>query len=175
MSYDNERIAKTLLERLEANLPGQLDVVEALWVTEGDPVTLPDPVTYFRGHKPTVLGEDSTYFPFVAVLIMSRSPQGAPLRWGYQESNMPAFVDFFVVADDEDTVNKIASRYGEAIVLALQEERYVAGYKQDDWEPLVSISEASRHPKTAAQADMFDDADVDFIQGGRVEIGFEGG
>jgi hypothetical protein len=174
MSYDAERVGAALKTRLEDELPDALDAVEALWA-DSDPVTLPDPVTWFEGHKPTVLEMESSEFPFVAVIAAEATPQERPSRWGYQEEMLMGFVDYFVVAADEATVNKITHRYAEAILSVLQEERFIyEGYGQQDYRPRVRLSEASRHAKTA-NADMFKDADVDFIQMGRVEVVLEGG
>lgn len=171
MAYDNEKVRSSLGTRLEANLPGQLDVVEAEWAAS-DPLTLPDPVTWYEGHKPTILELESAAFPFVAILVPARVPQDRPSRWGYQEQELTAFVDFFVVAADEATVNKLVHRYTQAIVLELQAERVIEGYQQVNHEPEVKISEASRHKKTA-NSDLFNDDDVDFIQAGRVVVMLE--
>jgi len=174
MAFDAEKTGRALQARLQARLSGALDVVEATWVTEGDPLALADPVTWFFGHKPTVLEMDSVAFPFVAVVVAERTPQASPARWGYQEQDLNLFVDFFVVAVDETTVNKVACRYAEAICAVLQEEQYINAYMQADWEPEVHLSEASRHAAKQADADMFDAADVDFIQGGRIVVKLEG-
>jgi len=174
MAFDAEKTARALQTRLRTRLSSALDAVEATWVAEGDPLTLADPITWFFGHKPTVLEMDSPAFPFVAVVVAERTPQAGPARWGYQEQDLNLFVDFFVVAADETTVNKVACRYTEAIGAVLQEERYVGDYMQADWEPEVHLSEASRHAARQARADMFDDDDVDFIQGGRIIVKLEG-
>ncbi len=171
MAYDAERTGSALKTRLEAELGDALDAVETLWAS--DPVTLPEPETWFFGHKPTVLEMESAEFPFLAIVVGGRTPEERPLRWGYQERVITIYVDYFVVADDETTVNKRAQRYGEAICQVLQEERIINGYEQQDYEPQVQISEASRHGKEK-EADFFKDADVDFIQGGRVIGLFEG-
>lgn len=171
MAYENEAIGKALIAQLQAELPGALDTVEAAWAST-DPVTLPDPVTWFEGHKPTVLELESASFPFVAVIVPEREPQERPSRWGYQEQSVTAFVDYFVVADDETTVNKRAHRYGQGICQVLQAERVFEGYQQSDYEPQVRLSEASRHASTT-EADMFDDDEVDFIQAGRLIVMLE--
>jgi hypothetical protein len=171
VAYDAERTGTALKTQLEAELGDALDAVELSWAS--DPVTLTDPETWFFGHKPTVLEMESAEFPFVAVVVADRAPQERPLRWGYQERVVTAYVDYFVVAEDEATVNKRAHRYAEAICQVLQEERIVNGYAQQDYEPAVRLSEASRHGKET-DADFFDDADVDFIQGGRVIVLLEG-
>jgi len=174
MAFDAEKTAKALQTRLRTRLASALDVVEATWITEGDPIALPEPVTWFFGHKPTVLEMDSVAFPFMAVVVAERMPQARPARWGYQEQDLNLFTDFFVVATDETTVNKIACRYTEAICAVLQEEQYINAYMQADWEPEVHLSEASRHAAKQMAADMFTEADVDFIQGGRIIVKLEG-
>lgn len=173
MAYDAEHVGKALLARLQAALPGELDTVETEWAGD-DPVTLADPATWFEGHKPTVLEMASDEFPFVATIVALRTPEASLSRWGYQERTITAFVDYFVVADDEETVNKRTHRYAQAIVAVLQGERVMHGYQQQDYEPEVRLSEASRHARTA-NADMFVDTNVDFIQAGRVAVMLEGG
>jgi hypothetical protein len=175
MGYDAERVGKALKERLESELPDALETVEAAWAGS-DPVTLPEPATWFRGHKPTVLELESSSFPFVAVIVAETEPKSAPSRWGYQEEELPVFVDYFVVADDEATVNKRVHRYAEALLTVLQEERVVEGYQQRDYRPRVRLSEASRHAKTRT-ADMLVpvEGDEDFIQMGRIQVTFDGG
>jgi hypothetical protein len=174
MGYDGERVARAVKTRLEDNLADELDTVAGLWAgTEA--VTLPDPVVFYLGHKPTVLELPSTSFPFVAVVAAGQDPRsGLTSIWGEQSVTFTTFVDFFVVAEDEATVNVIAQRYAEAIVRVMQAQVGEEGYQQRDYQPPVSLSEASRHKKTA-NADMLDTSDVDFIQGGRVELVFEGG
>lgn len=171
MAYDAEATGNALQTLLEAELGAALDAVEASWAS--DPVTLPDPETWFFGHKPTVLEMESSEFPFVAVLVADRAPQERPMRWGYQESVITAYVDYFVVADDEATVNKRTHRYAQAICQVLQAERIINGYAQQDYEPEVRLSEASRHGKEK-EADFFKDAEIDFIQAGRVTVLLEG-
>jgi hypothetical protein len=171
MAYDAEATGNALQDVLEDGLADALDAVETAWAS--DPVTLADPETWFFGHKPTVLEMESSEFPFVAVVVADRIPQERPTRWGYQEVTLTVYVDYFVVADDETTVNKYCHRYAQAICQVLQEKRIVNGYAQQDYEPQVNLSEASRHGKET-EADFFDTADVDFIQGGRVTVTLEG-
>lgn len=172
MAYDAERVGQGLLDLLEDELADALDAVEVLW--SADPVTLPDSETWHFGHKPTVLELESSSFPFVSAIAIGTTPEDRPSRWGYQEETIPVYVDYFVVADTESVVNKRAHRYAEAIVSVLQAQRVIEGYQQQDYRPGVNLSEASRHAKTE-DADMFNDDDVDFIQGGRVSVVFEGG
>jgi hypothetical protein len=174
MAYTAEALRSGIKEFLETKLADALDVVEAEYAGT-DPVTLDDPVTWHEGHNPEVLELESTAFPFVAVMVADRTPQrgGSTGQWGYQEFDAQAYIDYFVVADDIATVNKIVHRYAKAIVAVLQTERYIADHNQNNYEPGVKISEASRHPKTA-DADMFNPDDVDYIQAGRVIVFLEG-
>ncbi len=173
MAYDDERIAVALLALLEAGLADSLVTVQATWTANGDTVTLPVPVTWFSGHKPTVLGLPSSSFPFVAVIAPARTPIPQPIRWGMQSSDIRVFIEYFVVAEDETTVNKIAHRYAEAIVPVLQAGRIVARYTQVNYEPEVVLSFATRHTQEA-NANAFKEADVDFIQMGRITVDFKG-
>lgn len=171
MPFDNERIAKAVKACLESELAAALAGVEASWAE--DPLPLPDVATYFYGHKPTVLELPSAAFPFLAVIPTGRRGLRGRYGWGYQDQSPTVYVDWFVVADDETTVDKLCSRYTEAIEKVLQSQRAYAGYEQVDYEPNVDLSEASRHPKQAA-ANMFDVGDVDFIKMGRMTLEFGG-
>lgn len=174
MAYDLEHVARELKSRLQDELPDELDVVETNW-SATDPVTLADPETWFLGHKPTVLELESSEFPFVAVVAAARTPEtGRGASWDYQKKTQTLFVDYFVVADDEATVNKRANRYAEAICNILQGQAIIYGYYQQDYEPAVNLSEASRHAKHSDNADFFDSDDVDFIQAGRITVKVEG-
>jgi len=180
MAYTSEDLRAALKVRLVDNISAALDDVEAIYAAT-DPIALAEPVTWHEGHNPGVLLMESTEFPFVAVLVGSRRPDRSVkgrAQWGYQEFEPVAWVDYFVVADELATVNKIVHRYARAIVAILQGERYISGcdfYKQVDFEPEVNISEASRHPKIAKANMLVDtEADIDYIQAGRVVVPFEG-
>lgn len=173
MPFDSEHVAKAVQAHLQSALASALDVVELAWA-DADPVELPDVVTWFYGHKPTVLELASTAFPFMAVIPTGRTPSRARYGWGWQDTNHTLYVDWFVVAADETTVDKLCSRYGEAMVQVFQQQRAFYGYDQVDYEPRVELSEASRHAQTPA-ANMFDDAQVDFIKMGRATLEFGNG
>ena len=170
MAFDGERIIRDLKTLAEADLATQLDAVEALWA-DVEAITLPDPETYYIGHNPTVLELASSAFPWIAFMFAARDPEGQA-EWGYQDQRNRIIIDFFVVADDQATCNLIALRYAEALVALLQSQATAGDYKQVDHEPRVNLSQASRHKKTAT-ADLFTEADVDFIQGGRIEVEFK--
>lgn len=172
MPFDNERIAKAVLAKLQSDLAAALDVVEAAW-SASDPISLPDVVTWYYGHKPTVLDLESTDFPFVSTIPTSRRPLTAVYGWGYQDQAPQIYVDWFVVADDETTADKICGRYGEAILAVIQGQRAYGGYDQANYEPNIDLSESSRHPKTV-DADMFNADQVDFIKMGRMTLEFGG-
>jgi hypothetical protein len=172
--YNAELVAKAVLTKLQSDLSDALDDVEDAWDALDSEVTLPDPVTWFEGHEPTVLEMESSEFPFVAVLAPESEPQERPARWGFQEETVRVLVHYFVVADDADTVNKRSHRYAQAIRKVLQGQRNFEGYEQTDYRPHVRISTASRHGKTT-EADMFDSDQVDYIQMGEIEVRFDGG
>jgi len=172
MPFDNEHIAKAVETLLEAELGDALDTVETEWAS--DPVTLPEPETWFYGHKPTVLELESADFPFLAVIPTARRPLRSHYTWGFQDQNPVVYVDWFVVATGETTVDKLCSRYAQAVLAVVQSQRAYYGYDLVDYEPQIDLSEASRHPKTA-DSDMFDDAQVDFIKMGRMTLEFGGG
>lgn len=173
MAFQLEHIAKAVKTRLESSLPSALSTVEASWAGS-DPITIPDPVTWFYGHKPTVLEMESAEFPFVSVIPVGRDKVREVYGWGYQNQNPRVYVDWFIVADDETTADKLCSRYAEAMGKVTQMQRSYAGYDQEDFEPQIDLSEASRHPKTH-DADMLEDAHVDFIKMGRMTLEFGGG
>ena len=169
MAYDAERIAKATLTRLQADLPGKLDAVEALWAAT-DPVTLPDPVTWHQGHKPTAVELESVSFPLVAVMVVERQPDpDAPSSWGFQSREIVLYIEAYVVAGGEEAVDKQGNRYAEAIVSLLQEARVIENAQQVNWEPAVNLSEAMRHP-VAIEADLHEPADEDFLKAVRVEV-----
>jgi hypothetical protein len=177
MAYDNELVLKAVETYIEAGIEDALADVEAGWVTAGDPVSLPVPVTYFEGYKPTFLEMESAEFPLLAVLALERRPESGgaqKAQWGFQEQVISCVVNFVVVADDEEAVNKIAHRYAQAVVDLMQAQKVFAGYGQVDYEPAVTLSPASRHPKTS-EASMMEDAQVDFIMAGAIETTMEGG
>lgn len=171
MGVENETLARAVNTLLESDLPAALDAVEAIWAAT-EAVTLPDPVIYFIGHKPTVLEEASTSFPFVAVIVPNREPDTGG-EWGFQEVSYDIFIDYFVVAADEATVNLMVLRYAEAIVNVLQTQSILGGLAQQDYEPALILSEATRHLKNGTTGDAFDTGDVDYIQMGRLTIKVE--
>jgi len=169
MAYDAERIAKATLAWLEADLPGKLDAVEALWLAT-DPVTLPEPESWHQGHKPTAVELESVSFPLVAVMVVERNPDpDAPSSWGFQTREVVLYIEAYVIDATEEGVDKIANRYAEAIVLMLQSGRVIESAQQVHWEPAVHLSEAMRHP-VAIEADLHDAADEDFFKAVRVEV-----
>jgi hypothetical protein len=172
--YDGELVAHAILVELQASLGDALDDVEDAWSAQGSEVTLPEPVTWFEGHEPTVLEMESTEFPFIAALAAESDPQERPSRWGYQEETVRVLIHYFVVAADAATVYKICNRYAEAIRKVLQAQRYFEGYEQEDFRPRTRLSTASRHGQTA-EADMFDETQVDYIQMGEIEVRLDGG
>lgn len=169
MPFDVEHVAKAVLTLLQGELGAALDAVETEWTA--DPLTLAEPVTWHYGHKPTVVEMESTGFPFVAVIPMGRKPVRRAYAWGFQDQSMTIYVDWFIVATTETAADKMCSRYGQALLAVLQSQRALYGYDQVDFEPQVDLSEASRHPQTI-DADMFDDAQVDFIKMGRITMEF---
>jgi hypothetical protein len=177
LAYDNELVLKAVKTYLAAGIGDALDDVEADWVTAGDPVALPDPVTYFEGYKPTFLEMESAEYPLVAIMADERRPESGgsqKAEWGYQEQVISCTVNFVVVADDEETVNKIAHRYAQALVDLMQAQRGFEGYTQVDYEPAVTLAPASRHPKTH-EANLQEAAQTDFIKVGVIETAMEGG
>jgi len=133
-------------------------------------VTLPDPVSYFIGHKPTVLEEPSTSFPFISVIVPNRAPvEGS--EWSFQKVAYDVLIDYFVVAADEATVNLITMRYAQAIVNMLQAHSIIGGYAQEDYEPAVELTfTASRQLTGGETGDAFNASDVDYIQMGRIVV-----
>lgn len=172
MPFDIEHLTRAVKTQLETVMAAQLDAVEAEWAAI-DPLTLPDVVTWYYGHKPTVLELPSASFPFVSTIPARRATVRTNYGWGYQDQNQVVYVDWFVVAADETTADKLCSRYAQAVLAAVQAQRSYYGYDQVDFEPGIELSEASRHPKTAA-ANMFNDAEVDFIKMGRMTLEFGG-
>ena len=179
MAYDNEVVLKAVKTYLQDNLETALTTVETYWRTQTtpDPLILPLPVTYFEGYKPTFLEMESSEFPLVAIMAMERTPESGGTQkasWGYQEQVISCIVNFVVVSDDEEGVNKIAQRYARAVVALMQAQRNFAGYAQVDFEPAATLSPASRHARTH-EASMMEPETTDFIMAGAVETVMEGG
>lgn len=164
MAYDAERVMKGIKNLLQAELPGALDAVEALWQSE-DPYALPDPATWHEGFKAYILEVPSDEFPFVSILVPNRKPVTKQAgRWGQQDVVHEAGVHCFVVADTQENVSKLAHRYAEALTRVFQSQRVIAGHGQTNYEPEVAISEVVRHPKGGVTGDLFDAADTDYIR-----------
>ena len=166
MGVENETLARAIKTVLDDELPAALDAVEAEWAAI-QAITLSNPVTTFIGHKPTILDEPSTSFPFVAVIVPNREPMEGS-EWGFQDVAYDALIDYFVIAADESTVNLAALRYAQAIVNVLQAHSVISGYAQRNYEPPLVISEASRHLVGGTTGDAFATDDVDYIQMGRI-------
>ena len=172
MGVENEALARAVKTLLESDLPSALDTVETRWAAT-QAITLPDPVNVFIGHKPTVLELPSTSFPFVAVIVPNREPDKGG-EWGFQECAYNILIDYFVIAADEATVNLIVIRYAEAIVDVLQTQSIIGGRSQQNYEPLLTLSEAAtRHLIGGTTGDAFKDEDVDYIQMGRITVKVE--
>lgn len=168
MAYNAERIVDTYTTFLQENLADALDAVEVLWAD--DPVTLADPVTWYKGYNPVLLEMPSTSFPFVGLLAGERRPERGEnevASWGYQEQEVTLFIDYFVVGDSHADVNRMAYRYAEAICNVLQSEKSPGGYPQWNFEPLVSLYEAIKHRKIV-QATRLKADDWDYLRGGRI-------
>lgn len=175
-AFEGERLARLLLGTLEADLPDALDDVAGRWVAEAA-LALPDPVTYHLGFNPTLLELESTSFPIVAVIPGETVPEGPTGGWGFQKEAQVVDIHFFVAADDLDTVGILSWRYAEAIRSVLQGNRVIGGYEQADYRPEFEPGLAGRHPKyrLAEMADSLSEADVDYVQGGRITITLRGG
>jgi len=168
VSVENETLARAIKTLLDDELPAALDAVEAEWAAI-QAITLSNPVTTFIGHKPTILDEPSTSFPFVAVIVPNREPlEGG--EWGFQDVAYDVLIDYFVIAADESIVNLAALRYAQALVSMLQTHSIISGYAQRNYEPPLTLSEASRHLKGGTVGDAFDTSDVDYVQMGRITI-----
>lgn len=169
MGFKNEDIINALLTKLQTDLPDALDAVELARIA--DPVTLPNPVTWFAGHNPDVIDLDSSAFPFVAVLSPGAEPvESRRATFGYQAQVVELYVDFFVVASDKATVNKIGWRYAEALVNVLESQAVIGGFQQRDYNPAVRLTEVMRHQVYFNDSDLDETTETDYIQGGRITV-----
>ncbi|MBN2005809.1 MAG: hypothetical protein JXA21_20800 [Anaerolineae bacterium] len=172
MSYDAEAVSRTISAYLQAVFASAKADVVARWAAIA-PVAIPDPVTWFYGHNPVIIELASAAFPYVCVVAPGADPAGGTESSGYGEQIVTVYVDFFVVADEIAAVNVLAQRYAAVLCRAAESQRVYAGYTRGHTPSAVSISEAFRHPKQA-DADMYAEADVDFIQGGRITLTLRG-
>ena len=173
MAYDNERVASAIKAYLVTNLPAKLAAVQVSWAAT-DPVTLPAVVTWFLGYKPTLLEMDASAFPFLSVMAPAREAREDKAQWGYQGNLVHAFVDFAVPAADEATANKIAHRYAEAIIQALQAQASFEEYYQVNYEPPVSMISFTRHHKELANSDAFNSDDEYFLSVNSIAVDLVG-
>lgn len=153
--YKGEVIVKALQAILQDNLPDALDAVETEW-DDPDPLALPDVVTWLLGHSPTVLERPQADFPLVACLVPIREPKEKSSQWGFGKSRYTLYVDCFVVAATEPDVNRLCWRFCEAIVSVTQNnEELAAGIIQQDYEPVVTLSEAMRQYEDNRNVEFF--------------------
>ena len=90
----------------------------------------------------------------MAVIVPNREPdKGA--EWGFQECTYDVLIDYFVIAADEATVNLVVMRYAEAIVDVLQSQSIIGGRSQQNYEPPLTLSEATRHLIGGTAGDAF--------------------
>ncbi len=172
-AYDGERLARQIKAILQAGLPTALDAVELRW-KDVAPVTLPDPKTYQLGFNPTLLEQVSADFPIIGIIPGERVPTSGVKAWGAQRESIVIDIHFFVVAATHADVGLIVWRYAEAIVNVLQANRVIGTFTQEDYKPEIEFGVAGRHPKTRG-ANMMKEADVDYVQGGRVTLELGGG
>ncbi|MBN2004136.1 MAG: hypothetical protein JXA21_12340 [Anaerolineae bacterium] len=172
MSYDAETVSRAVLVHLQTAFTAAKAAIVAQWA-EVAPVAIPDPVTWFYGHNPVVIEQASTAFPYVSVIAPGSDPAGGTEASSYGEQTVTVYVEFFVVADEVADVNVLGQRYAAVLYQAAASKRNYAGYVREHTPFPVSISEAFRHPKQAS-ADMYAEADVDFIQGGRITLTLRG-
>lgn len=131
-----EQAGKAVRDCLQTYLGTYLDEVETYWSGEGDAITLPDVETWLFGHNPTVLDRPEADFPILTVWGQEEMPQAmtggrrgvtpASDQPGFDEAHVVVLINWFIADDDEEDLNKMTSRYHEAIDKVLR-----ANYRLD--------------------------------------------
>jgi len=174
VAYDAERILRAIQTLLQDELAGALDAVEALWMGI-EPIALADPTAIDLGYKPVILELPSSSYPIISIFGMERSPETAQAgQWKTVELRYSVRLEYVVAGGDAATASLASHRYAEAIVSVLQSQRDFEGYSQMFWEPTVRLTEVGRHPVNGMTGDMFDDAEVDYIRLGAIDLVLEG-
>lgn len=171
-----ERVEKAVYALLVAELAAALDVVEATWTAESDPLSLGDVVTWLRGYSPTVMEREKAEFPIITVWSNRQEGltgvQERTSQWGHQQARYPVLINWFVAADTEAECNTMSKRFGEAIQAVLDaHERIAAGLMNRSYAPEIELSLVTRElPEVGGTLS----GDVFYTQMGQLTVIIEG-
>lgn len=174
-----EEVARSLLLVMKGHLEDAVDSVWEQMETEdatfygalGDDVpTTPKlyPAKFFLGHHPSILERPLTDYPNVTCVAYDHRSIGDLAADQYEVVGNRAYVEAFVVHEDESTVNRLAWRYAKAL------HRVIDTYKElDDQmiEPIVTSPDVAISNAAARRVEEFRE-DIVYIQGCRLEYLF---
>jgi hypothetical protein len=174
-----EEVARAALLVVKDNIEDALDAVwddmaiedAAYYAALGESVPFtpkPYPVRFYLGHHPSILERPSTDYPNITVVSHDHQSVDDFGADQYEVANNVAYIEAFVMHDDESTLNRIAWRYAKAI------HRIVAQFKDlsdSDVEPIDKTPDVSVSNAMARRVDEFKE-DITFLQGCRLQYAF---
>lgn len=152
-----EGVAVAAKTHLENEFAAALDTVEAIWVTEGDPITLTDVATWLLGDHQTILDSERATFPVMTTVALLERRGEVASQWGFGEG-LPQLIVAWVIAEDTaEESYKVASRYGQAVDIVIRAHRRLAtGIEVAEYVPETEISFGMRkRDKTATASDEY--------------------
>lgn len=173
-----EEVARAMLLTMKENLNDAIDTVwaemededTAYYAALGESVpTTPKlyPARFFLGHHPSILYRPPEDYPNVtAVSYRHRSVLDTTDQMEFAGNT--AYVEAFLMHEDESTINRLAWRYAKAIHLVFAEHRELDDREiwRTTWTPNIDISNAD-----ARRVEEFKE-DITYIQGCRLEWEF---
>lgn len=174
-----EEVARSLDVLMRTHIE---DAIDAVWdemeekdaeyyaaIGEPAPVT-PKlyPAKFFLGHHPSILERDPEDYPNITVVSYDHRSANDFGADQYETARNLAYVEAFVLHDDESVVNRLAWRYAKAM------HRVVGQFKDlsdSDIEPITATPETQISNAAARRVSQFTD-DITYIQGCRLEYSF---
>ena len=156
-----------------------LEEVADYWVTQNDPLDLPPPISYQRGHNPDLLNKPLADYPIVVTLAMEQNSQDESGQWDYGTATHSVMVDSYVASTSETTCNKLAKRFAQAVMTLLHsKQRITEGIICTQFVPLIEITEATPRQIAATQAPSLGlgntvSGDLFYVQVARVTVDYE--
>ncbi len=167
-----EASEKAVEALLQAEIGAALDAVEAYWTAQSDPLALGDPVTWLRGHQPTVIERERADFPIITTWAFKQTGLTRSDQWGYGTAEHTIYLNWFVDGDTEDEANVMGQRYAEAILAVLQaHQKPTAALTNRSYLPDIELSTVERSLPPDAGSDL--SGDTWYSQMGQMTLTFE--
>ena len=174
-----EDVASSLDVLMRAHIEDAIDAVwdemsakDAVYYTAiGEPVPVTPklyPSLFFLGHHPSILEREPEDYPNITVVSYDHRTAHDDDADQYESARNLAYVEAFVLHDDESTVNRLAWRYAKAM------HRVVASFKElsdSDIEPITFTPQTQISNAAARRVSQFTD-EITYIQGCRLEYSF---